>query len=262
MECALWLNRRKVRHASEIHDNLDVASLRGYFLAGSLSEWLCENGGEAYAKKLAGLSPDDPKLNEKLARIFGGKANFGKALNTAPQDGSERRSTAGSSFTPPSSFRFTEFGSGSFTYSELTSFGEFWELLRKLQSGSFAGGSYLTGSFAQWEWLFALYRRWYSGSFTFGSFSFGSFHEWEWEWLWRVFGGGGSYSASSFNNIFGSFGFGLSGLFGSFGFIGGKALGSLDLITFMNTLDEYDRIMFETLMICPLDRFGYGIHNI
>lgn len=276
VNCALWLNKRKVRRASEIPDNLDVASLRGYFLAGSLSEWLCENGGEEYAEKLSELSADDPALNEKLARIFGGKADFGKAMNPVPQNPSDNSdstksgaqgSFAGSfalqsSFAARNSFGFTGFagsGGGSFSYAELTSYGGFWEFLRKLQSGSFGGGSFAWGSFSQWEWLFELYKHWYGGSFTFGAGSFGSYHQWEWEWLFKLFGGG-SFSAASFTGFAGSFG--SFDLFGMFGLFGGKPLGSFERLRLLDTLDEYDRIMYETLMFCPLDRFGYGIHNI
>lgn len=268
MNCALWLNKRKVRRASEIPENLDVASLRGYFLAGSLSEWLCENGGKAYAKKLKGLSADDPALNEKLAEIFGGRADFGKAMNTAAQDSPQGSPgtvdcNGGSlvcSYTARNSFGFTDFTSftsGSFSYAELSSFGGFGEFLSKILSGSFAWGS-----FSQWEWLFELYKRWYGGSFTFRGGSFGSYHQWEWEWLWRLFGGG-SFSAASFIS-FASFtgGFGSFDLLGLFGILGGKPMGSFELHRLLSTLDEYDRIMYETLMICPLDRFGYGIHNI
>lgn len=259
MKCALWLNKRKIRHASEIPDNLDMApqaslaSLRGYFLAGSLSEWLWENGGERYAKRLDKLSPDDPALNEKLAAIFAGKSNinkadFGSALSSAPseriqaQAPSPAPSSFPSSFAPRNSFRFTEFGSGSFSYEALTSFGELWELLRK----------------------FGLF-----GSFNLTSFtSFGGlwkFHEWEWEWLLGLYGGSGSFVTTSFSS-FAGFGKG----FGSFDILGNifglfnKNLGSFELRRLLENLalDEYDRIMFETLMLCPLDRFGYGIHNI
>lgn len=279
VNCALWLNKRKIRHASEIPENLDLASLaslRGYFLAGSLSEWLSENGGERYAKRLAELSPDDPALNEKLAAVFGGKtdlgkADFGKALSSAPREGVQAQtpSPAPSSFTgsfpssfaPRSSFRFTEFGNGSFSYEWLTSFGYggFWEFLGKI--GSFT--SWRFGSFGkfhewEWEWLFELYKRWQSGSFAFTTWSFGSFHQWEWEWLLRFFGSSGSFTLTSFSS-FGA-GFGSFDLFGIFN----KNMGSFELRKFLETLtlDEYDRIMFETLMFCPLDRFGYGIHNI
>ena len=274
MDCALWLNKRKVRHASEIPENLDVASLRGYFLAGSLSEWLCDHGGKAYAKKLARLSADDPGLNEKLAGIFGGKANFGKALNSALREDIAPTNSASGSFagalsygalssgTPRNSFNFARFGSGSYSYAMLTSFGEFWEFLRKWQSGSFGSWTFSMGSFSQWEWLFALYKQWYGGSFTFKLGSLGSFREWEWEWLFKLFGAG-SFTTTSFGSFGFGIGFGSFDLFGDlFGLLKGGALGSFDRLKILSSLDEYDRIMFETLMICPLDRFGYGIHNI
>ncbi len=279
MNCALWLNRRKIRRASEIPENLDIASLaslRGYFLAGSLSEWLLENGGERYAKRLKRLSPDDPDLNEKLAAVFGGKADFGKALSPAPREGVQAQTPSPapssftgsfpSSFTPRNSFRFTEFGSGSFSYEMLTSFGYgggFWEFLRKFGLfGSFSLTSWSFGSLGkfhewEWEWLFELYKRWQGGSFMFTTWTFGSFQKWEWEWLLRLYGGG-SFVSTSFSSF--TAGFGSFDVFG----ILGKNLGSFELRKFLENLnlDEYDRIMFETLMMCPLDRFGYGIHNI
>ena len=85
MNCALWLNKHKIYSAVEIADNLDIAALRGYFLAGSLVEWLCENGGAEYAKKLSRISPDDSRLNEKLAEVFGGKPLPAKSFgNNSP----------------------------------------------------------------------------------------------------------------------------------------------------------------------------------
>lgn len=247
MNCgALWLNKRKVRHASEIPENLDVGSLRGYYIAGGLLEWLRENGGEEYAERLSAISADDARLNEKLAEIFGGKPLRAKRLRTAsgklreqPLGQTEQRAQCG--FTGS---RKIAPSSGSFAYWQLTSFGEFWEILQKMQSGSFELGSY-----SQWAWLFALFERRY-GSFTLGSFT--SYHEWEWEWLFRLFtGGGGSFSPSSFGSFYPEF---LNGLFGSFRHFADQGCFPI--------LDEYDRIMLETLMICPLDRFGYGVHNI
>lgn len=258
MDCALWLNRHKIRTAAEIAEAPDIASLRGYFIAGSLVGWLREHGGEKLAEKLETLSPDAPDLNEKLAEIFGGSAEghkrFGEGVPETSGGASENLSSA---FTCSlkavlSSFEFGS--SGSYGYSEITSFGSLlhgWELFL----GSFLYGSYTFGSgMHEWEWeqFFALYK---SGSFTFGSFA--SFHEWEWEWLFRAFRSesfGGSFGS------FGSFGFGSFWRFGNFG----GSMGSLS-IPFpesFDLLDEYDRIMLETLMRCPLDRFGYGIHNI
>lgn len=72
MKCALWLNRRRVFSAEEIPASFDLASLRGYFLAGSLVPWLRDNGGAAFAEKLGGLSADDPALNDRLTEVFCG----------------------------------------------------------------------------------------------------------------------------------------------------------------------------------------------
>lgn len=290
MNCALWLNKQKVQQASEIPDNLDVASLRGYFLAGSLVEWLRENGGEKYAEKLSKISADDPQLNLKIADIFGGKPLRSKPMRKAAEDISEQPhaetaqngiyGSAVSSYGVPSSAAFGSAGYGSSSYAYLTSssFGGFWEFLQKIGTSSF--GSFGLESFSQWEWLFSLFGRGY-GSFYFGSFgsfhewewewlfrllgqsygsfysgSFGSFREWEWEWLFRLFSGGGSFSVSSFGSFYLWF---WNGYFGSGSF---GILNELADIPNLPVLDEYDRIMLETLMRCPLDRFGYGVHNI
>ena len=279
MNCALWLNKQKVQHASKIPENLDVASLRGYFLAGSLIEWLRENGGEEYAEKLSKISADDPELNNKIAKVFGGRPLKSKSMRTASDKPSGRSSarmtdatcSAVSSYRIPSSRALgsVRYGSGaggsfgSFSYLQLSSFGEFWKFLQGLGAGSF--GSFSLGSYSQWEWLFALFARSY-GSFYFGSFT--SFREWEWEWLFRLFTSstGGSFSMSSFGSFNWLFWSGLFGNFGSFagfGSFGGSAClnAFADPLRFP-VLDEYDRIMLETLMRCPLDRFGYGVHNI
>ncbi|MBD5128506.1 MAG: hypothetical protein HDT43_01055 [Ruminococcaceae bacterium] len=235
MDCALWLNRRKIYSADEIAGNPDIASLRGYFLAGSLVGWLREHGGERCAKKLAKLRPDDPELNEKLAKIFGGSAEgkrFGTdtpAPNAPPCSGSMPRSFIGMG------------SNGSYSLAP-GSFGSAWN---SLFGGSFRFGSYFFGSGMhewEWEWLFNLYK---SGSFTAGSFT--SFHEWEWEWLFEVFRSG-SFAGGSFGSFW-RFGYPVGSLY-------------LPFVNDFNLLDEYDRIMLETLMRCPLDRFGYGIHNI
>ncbi len=320
MDCSLWLNRKKITSAAQITGNLDVASLRGYFLAGSLIEWLEEHGGGKYAAKLAKLSADDPSLNEKIARIFGGKPLPAKPLDGALSVGSAGGltgsfRTGGASFRMPNSFRFTNTsfsavgGSGSAYFSGLSSFlaylsggsgGSFgassflnssfsrwfWELLSGYSGGSFVSTSFFTTSFSQWkwewlweffgsysggsfvsassfsssfaqwewEWLWEFFRSYSGGSFVSTSFLGASFAQWEWEWLWEFFGSysGGSFVSASFlgwERSFGSF----AGGFGSFGG------GSFRENPF---LDEYDLIMFKTLMMCPLDRFGYGIHII
>lgn len=270
MNCALWLNRRKIRHASEISENIDIAALRGYFLAGSLEKWLCENGGESYAEKLAAISPDDGQLNEKLAEIFG-EATAPMIKLTSAEDEPQDVPVMPALPTSGSYIRFFESGSAAHrmfgslgSFGIRGSFGGFSELLKMLQSGRFgSGGSFTFGSYSQWAWLFELFWKSY-GSFTFGSFTTTSFHEWEWEWLLRLFGGYGSFGAASFG--FSSFDVWsvLFGSYGSFGHIGSGSFAaakafSPDKLPF---LDEYDKIMLETLMICPLDRFGYGIHNI
>lgn len=324
MDCALWLNRRKIFTAAEIAGNLDVASLRGYLLAGTLIDWLNEHGGKRYAQKLSALSPDDEQLGEKIAEIFGASSAPFKELNGGSDDSSDEHPAPQ---IPESSFSSLlssyQIGSaGSYNYAALSSFGSFESLLSAVSSGSYSlssfGGSYSaewerllqllfgygsfsTSSFAfgsfnrwEWEWLFRLlygYGSFSISSFTFGSFNqwewewlfqflygygsfsansfaFGSFSQWQWEWLFRLLSGYGSFSANSFT--FGSFSlesllqmlftapssFGY-GSFGSFGALNPHADPSRCF-----HLDEYDLIMLQTLANCPLDRFGYGIHNI
>lgn len=287
MDCALWLNRRKIYTAAEIAANLDVASLRGYLLAGTLIEWLNEHGGKRYALKLSKLSPDDKDLNGKIAAVFGAKP-----VNSKAQDGGDRSSSAVPSavslgdLAPLSSYPIGS--AGSYDHAALSSFGSFtasslsfgslslesvgsnmtWKELRELL---FGGGSFSFGSFSfgsggsfQWEWLYRLLFG--HGSFSESSFAFGSFSEWEWEWLYRLLFGYGSFFAGSF--AFGSF-FRQEWLYrllfgyGSFS-MNSFSFGSFGGITPLLSLpiDEYDLILLKTLAGCPLDRFGYGIHNI
>lgn len=253
MDCALWLNRRKVFSASEICDNLDTASLLGYFAAGSLVEWLYEHDGEDYAKKLEKLSPADKDIQEKIAAVFRGKPvafkKFGSEIPVKCVSGSG----SASSYKPSSMRSSFRFGSGSFL---LSSF------LKSFRTGS--GGFYN-----------------FIGSFYLGSFLFGSgFHEWEWEWE-QFFSsffntsfrfGSGIAAKLAFLRNFGSFQFGSyrfgSYRFGSFNFGSFVGNGSFsaanlpELPEFFQNLDEYDRIMLMSLYGCPLNQFGYGIHNI
>ena len=302
MDCALWLNRRKIFTAAEISGNLDVASLRGYFLAGTLIEWLDEHGGKRYAKKLSKLSPNDKMLNEKITRIFGAEPVLFKELKgeTAPQVSDTSDISASSLLAS-----YPIGSAGSYNYEAISSFGSFQNILTEssysissylygslsgsggsysieweqwlsqlfgygsFSMGSFSFGSF--GSFSQWEWLFELlygYGSFSAGSFTFGSFLSGSFSQWEWEWLLKLLYGYGSFSMGSFTfgsfsvesllrlfKGYGSFVFGASGSFGTGS--GGFANPNTGFF-----LDEYDLIMLRTLANCPLDRFGYGIHNI
>lgn len=326
MNCALWLNRKKISSASEIRGNLDIASLRGYFLAGSLIPWLKEHGGEVYAKRLESLDHNDPQLNDKIARAFGGRTEdtapfkaldggFADTSGTAPASGAsfvwESFIGSGSlhSYTVPASFesfRSLVLSSGkafssaefrniltSYTNSSFSSFFE-WEWLWKAllgYTGSFtvtSGGSFTYG----WEWLWKILLS-YGGSFTAssgGSFAYGWEWLWElllsyrgsfaatsggsftygWEWLWELLSNyGGSFAATSG----GSFTYGWewlqkllggAGSFGSFGYgsFGSFDPGMFDHLNDLPKLDEYDLVLLKTLISCPLDRFGYGIHNI
>lgn len=326
MDCALWLNRRKIFTAAEISGNLDIASLRGYLLAGTLIDWLNEHGGKRYARKLSALSPDDEQLGEKIAEIFGTRPTPFKELNGGDTVKHAAPALPEGSFSSMLS-SYPIGSAGSYNYAALSSFGSFESLLSAVSTGSyslssFSGGSFGSewerlfaliygygsfsfgslsfGSFLQWEWLFQLLYGY--GSFSAGSFSrlsFGSFHEHEWEWLFRLLYGYGSFSAGSFS--FGSlsfasfwqweqllrllFGYGsfpansftlgsfslenlLQMLFshgGSFGYGSFGSFKSMPPSAFPSDgifIDEYDLIMLQTLANCPLDRFGYGIHNI
>lgn len=236
----LWLNRKKVYSASEISENLDIAALLGYFTGGSLIDWLLENGGENYAKKLEKLSPDDPDIREKFEYIFGGRSAPYKELGAAPavRSGSGGLA-AGCSYK--SSFKGGSFARTSAGYFNLSSF------FVKFGSGSFFN---------------------YTGSFYLGLLFGSGFHEWEWEWERFfgsfnkgsfVFGSGGLMKRLRLMRSSGSFDFG-SYKFGSYGSLNVQAL---EIPPFSpEFLDEYDRIMLESLFGCPLNQFGYGIHNI
>lgn len=263
MDCSLWLNRRKVNSAAEIAEHFDIAALRGYFLGGSLSEWLREHGGRELADKLDALDPADPLLNQRIAEIFG-------------QEAAQKPVFVGSVFTSVCC-------SGSFTAgsSSAGSFGGFGSY--SLGSGAFSFGSGVSAG----SYLFGSGSSYFSGSFS----SFTKLRLWEWEWEWRfggsfrggsygfygfgsyVFGSGayllgsGAYLSGSGSYLPGSFaaGFGLysAGSFnlGSFGLSGSFREGSFSTGAGL-TPEEYDRIMYETLRRCPLNCFGYGVHII
>ena len=231
MDCCLWLNRKKISNAAEIIDNFDLAAVRGYFLGGSLSEWLREHGGTVYADrldKLRTLDPQDPQLNDRLAEVFGVSAGAVTEVfcGNVPNNGGSRCGSFGS-FS--GGFRG---GSGSFN------FGSY---------GVFQGSGLGIGS---------------GGLTAFGSYRFSL---WEWEWEWRFAGRGsfrgsfGSYRFGSGSYLLGSFGSfpwgSFSGSFGAGSFGGFGSGGSI-------TADEYDRIMYECLRKCPLNCYGYGIHIV
>ena len=235
MNCALWLNRRKVYSADEIPDNLDIGSLCGYFRAGSLMEWLYEHNGEEYAKRLENVSADAPDLDKILTKVFGEKPlPYTELKGNPPKSGNNN---------PPA----VSTSAQSFLYSS-HNFASFANVLNYGSFGSFLAGSYRKG-FGLWEWEWE-WQKLLSGSFGFGSF--GSYTRRQWEYLLRLFGKSGSFGS------FGSFGkySRLEDFLGSFGGI------IPDEPQFFDQLDEYDRIMLECLRGCPLNRYGYGIHNI
>jgi cytosine/uracil/thiamine/allantoin permease len=68
--CCLWLNGVKIRHAEDIKHNFDIASLRGYFMGGSLVAWLYANGGSEEALRLE-KTQGQAELNKRLEFTFG-----------------------------------------------------------------------------------------------------------------------------------------------------------------------------------------------
>lgn len=255
MNCALWLNKKKIFSADEIPENLDIASLRGYFLGGSLVSWLRENGGADYADRLAEIPENAADLNERLLEIFGCRQfgrNAGKNAGKNAGDIPASVFNGGCASIPlcgycgsfkPASFSFGSGGAlGSFVF----------------KLGSFRAGS----GIHEWEWEWRLNRGSFTTSFvtSYKGFGSGGFHEWEWEWRRRK----GSFTSSG---SFGSFKPGSGALwaipeklyeFGNSGSFLSMAPGSFRMLS----SDEYDMIMYATLKKCPLDRYGYGIHNI
>lgn len=258
----LWLNRTKVYSASEISDNLDIAALLGYFKGGSLIDWLLENGGEKYAKQLEKLSPDASDIREKFEEIFIGSTAPYKELGAAPAVRS------GSGFAVGCSYK-SSFKGGSFVGSFAgTSAASFAGSFSRTSAGSFNLSSFFakfgSGSFFRYSRSFYNYTGSFYLNFLFGS----GFHEWEWEWeqffgsFYKgsfVFGSGGLIKRLRLMRSSGSFNFG-SYKFGSYGSMNGQALKIPPFSP--EFLDEYDRIMLESLFGCPLNQFGYGIHNI
>lgn len=260
MNCALWLNRRKIYDASDISDNLDLASLCGYFAAGSLVDWLKTHNGESYAAELENISPNDPLLKEKFRKIFGGKPvaykEFGKGAAEnyadrfcAPANNSSAilavssgiRGSFNTSFSSFARWKLKLLGSFNFSSYFFTSY------LLKIGFGSAKYGSYSvsSGIFShEWEWerFLSSYGSFYNTSFGYGSFlaalrAFFAKNYGSWSY--------GSANSRYFSSFSGSFA--LKNGFGSY---------------IMPDSDEYDRILMECVFGCPLNGYGYGIHNI
>jgi hypothetical protein len=129
--CCLWLNGIKIRHAEDIKHNFDIASLRGYFMGGSLVAWLYANGGSEEALRLE-KTQGQAELNKRLEFAFGLineiPAGMSAEENSPPWRGggeaagvvdalreTSRPTSAGSYFgaSYPTSGSFGSFGSGS-----------------------------------------------------------------------------------------------------------------------------------------------------
>lgn len=177
MDCSLWFGRCRVNSASEIAEHFDMASLRGYFLGGSLEEWLREHGGEEQADRVSVLDPKDPALDSRLAEIFGQAA--AEKNEVFRGDGALSAASAGSYSGGSGAAGYGSYlvggsyaaGYGSYG-SAVGSFGGFrlWEWEWEWRFGSFAGGSFLSGSFG-----FGSFGSWlgsFAGSFGWGSFAF------------------------------------------------------------------------------------------
>ena len=246
MHCALWLNKRKVFSAEEIPACFDAASLRGYFLAGSLVPWLEDNGGKAFAEKLSGLSADDPKLNERLKEVFcGSLPASGKPAAVSPFAGvGGRRSFSCGSFFAGSmrlSTSYKGFGSGSMRLSTwYKGFGSGSMRLSTSYKGFGSGSMRLSTSYKGFGSgsmkLSTEYKGFGSGSIRLST-------------SYKVFGSGSMRLSTSYKGFGVSLGSYVCGSNGSFCAVGG----------FLPE-DEYDKILMMTLAKCPLDRFGYGIH--
>lgn len=235
MNCSLWINGKKVSSADEIIENYDAASVRGYFLGGCLCRWLRSHGGEEIANKLDRIDPAmcGDKLNDALAVAFGQKRCTAQTHKWDVRLIRAVDAMRGANSVPSSAL-------GSYPKGSFGSFGGSW-------SGKYGSGT----------------------SFRFGSGSYA--HRWEWEWEYEL--GSfrkGSFSANSFRLTAGSFG-SFSGLSGSFrgsytgfgSFVNGSFRGVLSTGgSFVMTADEYDEIMYRCLGMCPLNRYGYGIHLI
>ncbi len=240
MDCAIWLNRRKIFSADEIAANFDIAAIRGYFLGGSLIKWLESHGGSDYARLLKEISPDDPILNDRLTEIFV------QEKRPAPVHVADEQLIRTIQLLSGGAPAVSGSAQGGYTVGSAPfGFGSFGERYGSFGFGSFAYGSFRSGSFSrtwewEWEWRFGSFR---SGSFSYnaGSYRGGSFTY-------------GSLAGGSFRGGFASgFGFGIPSSYRGF-----PVGGSFRPVS----SDEYDEIMYRCLKMCPLNRFGYGIHLI
>lgn len=181
MDCSLWFGRCMVNSASEIAEHFDMASLRGYFLGGSLEEWLREHGGEEQADRVSALDPKDPALDRRLAEIFGQAAAEKNEVFRGDGAGYAAPAVSGSGWNRGS----YSVGSGAAGYgsygSAVGSFGGFrlWEWEWEWRFGSFAGSfrnsSWRGGSFAVGSFGYGSFGSWlgsFAGSFGWGSFAF------------------------------------------------------------------------------------------
>lgn len=234
MNCSLWIGGKKVSSADEIIENYDAASVRGYFLGGCLCRWLRSHNGDKIAENLEKIAPSvgGEQLNDMLAAAFGQKKCAAPTHKCDLQLIREIDRLRGESSIPSSAY-----GSGYFG-----SLGK----SRRAGYGSAASFRFGSGSYShRWEWEYRL------GSF--GKGSYGSF----WITVGSYKGFGGSFGrAGSFVRA-GSFG----GSFGKYPFASGSFAAPV-CGSFAMTADEYDEIMYRCLGICPLNRYGYGIHLI
>lgn len=255
MNCALWLNRRKVYSAEEICDDPDIASLCGYFCAGSLIEWLRTHNGEKYAEKLEKISPKDPELKEKIGMIFGGQSASYKQFG---KDNSSENKSLGISENP---------SSAALRYGSKTAFAASKGFYSHKGSNVFGFSSYSFTSYL----LQIGFGSAKTGSLSYNSGIFG--FEWEWEWE-RFLAGYGSFYKTSFVGASGRFFYGsfmsafrayLMRKYGSRGGFSpgsrGSFSGSFEMFGIPDS-DEYDRILMECVFGCRLNDYGYGIHNI
>ncbi len=172
INCCLWIGGKKVSDLDGIKKNFDIADVRGYFLAGTLADWLIAHNATKEAELLMSISKDADDIDKELKRIF--TEEITAQVKTATQtksfhfksDNLPRPLVFGCSF--PSSFN-----------------GSFYEYEYEYQLGSFSplsfNTSYLLTSYLLTSFNLSLLlgsfnlSSFVSGSFDLSSFLYGSF---------------------------------------------------------------------------------------
>lgn len=117
----LWLNGKKVYDASDIKENFDLQSLRGYFIGGSLINWLKNHSGEDIVKYLNDIEISDTEnIDKYLEYAFGIKekrtSDNHVELNKEFQNINEVNYGGNGSYLFPQSFNAFIFSNGFHSY--------------------------------------------------------------------------------------------------------------------------------------------------